>query len=154
MSTAWVLGNWIMTPISSPRLDFGSGEKRNVRGWNSSLCPNVITIPLQALVETEQQNYSGEGRVRGGRDRGRKVWKRTACHPALHRLWRSPTLPHGHQCRTIHVWLSRIFSIYPLTNKQHIFAVNKLEKLHDNHSRAFKEVVNGRFIYISVSVHF
>lgn len=52
----------------------------------------------------------------------------------------------------IRLWLSQILSIYPLTKlSQRLFVVNKLEKLHNNHSSAFKEVVNVRFTYICLS---
>ena len=37
--------------------------------------------------------------------------------------------------------------IYLLTKSQHKFVVNKLKKLHDNHSTSFKRVVSMRFIF-------
>lgn len=146
-----------MTPISSPRLDCGSGEKRNESGWNSSLCPNVITIPLQALVETEQQNYSGGGRVRGGRDRGRKSGKEgpvtqpyTDSEEAL--LYPVDISAGPYTCGFHGSFQFILGQANKQTNSIYMLSTNL--RSYMTITRAFKEVVTGRFIYISVSVHF
>lgn len=114
------LGCWA---TGSPRSDFGSGENRNVNDWNSSLGLNVITIPLQALVGTEQQNSGVGGRAGPG---VAKCGKEGACHQALHRLRRSPALPHAHQCRTTHLWPSWSFqfSLKKQTKKHSIYLLS------------------------------